>query len=145
MKKEVLHSAIGLLSRREHSTKELMQKLSIRDFATDDIVPVIDYLLENDYLSHERFADCMFRSRVGKGYGWRYIENELSQKGVERSIIETLNENHQIDWYLQAELAYNKRYFANTNLDQKDKAKRVRFLQYRGFTTDQIMSAINID
>jgi regulatory protein len=49
-------------------------------------------------------------------FGWLYIKNELNQKGVCATIINELNKNHEIDWYLQAELAYNKRF--NIWLDQ---------------------------
>jgi regulatory protein len=63
----------------------------------------------------------LFGTRLNKGYGWLYISNELAQKGVCDSIIVELNKNQQIDWYLQAELAYNKRFGENTIKDQKDK------------------------
>jgi len=55
-------------------------------------------------------------------------------------LIYELNNNQEIDWYIQAELAYNKRFDSSIVVDKKDKAKRVRFLQYRGFSTDEIMS-----
>jgi len=164
MKKEILHRAVDLLSRREHSFKELHQKLQKKDFDSDDILPVLDYLIEKDYLSDQRFAESILRVRVVKGYGWLYIKNELSQKGVCSMIINELNKNDEIDWYLQAELAYNKRfstplveYFSNELLDSgfskdkvfkaaaKEKAKRMRFLQYRGFSPDQIMTILNVD
>lgn len=142
LNKKILHSAIGLLSRREHSTKELTQKLSLRKFELDEISVVVDYLLEEDYLSNERFAESILRTRVNKGYGWLYIKNELSQKGVSSSIIYELKNNQQIDWYLQAELAYNKRFGTTAVTDQKDKAKRARFLQGRGFSSDEIFSLL---
>ena len=71
-----------------------------------------------------------------------YIYNELSQKGVSSSIISELNNNQQIDWYLQAELAYNKRFGTAAVIDQKDNAKRARFLQSRGFASDEIFSIL---
>ena len=167
LKKDVLHRAVDLLSRREHSYLELFQKLKNKDFMSDDIHPVLDYLIEKDYLSDERFAECLLRGRVAKGYGWLYIKNELKQKGVNTQIISQLNKNDEIDWYLQAELAYNKRFgHALLNVDNldidndeqnsyvlktkaykaaaKEKAKRIRFLQYRGFSTEQITTALNV-
>jgi len=142
MNKEILHRAIALLSRREHSATELSNKLCQRGYEYDEVNPVILSLIEQDYISDERYADCVLRSRVNKGYGWRFVQNELSQKGVSSSIAQKVVKNHQIDWYLQAELAYNKR-FGNSQIeDQKDKAKRIRFLQYRGFSNDEIMAAI---
>lgn len=140
MNKKILHIAVDLLSRREHSDQELYQKLALRDYKRDEVTPVVEYLFEKKYLSHERFAESVFRNRVNHGFGWRYIKNELSQKGISSAIVNELNNNQEIDWYLQAELAYNKRFSSSEIVDQKDKAKRVRFLQYRGFSTDEIMS-----
>lgn len=142
MNKSILHSAIGLLSRREHSTKELTQKLLLRKFEQEEITPVIEYLIEENYLSHERFAESVFRTRVNRGYGWLYIKNELAQKGISSSLISQLKNNQQIDWYLQAELAYNKRFGTTAVIDQKDKAKRARFLQSRGFSSDEIFAIL---
>lgn len=143
MNKAILHTAIDLLSRREHSRHELQQKLSKRAYNREEIMGVLDYLIIEDYLSEERFADSVFRTRVAKGYGWRYIKSELAQKGVRGEFVQNLPINYQIDWYLQAELAYNKRFGASLIKDQKDKAKRVRFMQQRGFSTDEIMSLLN--
>lgn len=142
LKKEILHSAIAYLSRREHSTKELIEKLERKDFYISDILPVIDYLQVENYQSDERFAESYIRHRINKGYGWQYIQNELSLRGVSREIISEQRKNSEIDWYLQAELAYNKRFSFRDINDQKDKAKRIRFLQYRGFSMDEIMHCI---
>jgi regulatory protein len=139
----ILHTANDLLSRREHSRKELQQKLSLRDYSSDEIAAVLDYLKAEDYLSEERCAESVFRSRVTKGYGWHYIKNELAQTGVAGEFVQKLPRNYQIDWYLQAELAYNKRFGASLIKDQKDKAKRVRFMQQRGFSIDEIMTLLH--
>ena len=87
-----------------------------------------------------------------------FIANQPKQKGVCATIIQKLRESCEIDWYLQAELAYNKRFGIkdsadiniNDSLDkktkqkliEKDKAKKIRFLQYRGFSTDEIITVI---
>ncbi len=141
--KAILHAVIDLLSRREHPRKELQQKLSLGDYSSDEVVAVLDYLKAADYLSEERFAESVFRSRVAKGYGWQYIKNELAEKGVCGEFVQNLPRNYQIDWYLQAELAYNKRFGASLIKDQKDKAKRVRFMQQRGFSTGEIMTLLH--
>ncbi len=145
MDKALLHSAIDLLSRREHSIAELTNKLRQRSYQTDDIEQVITFLQENNYLSEQRFAESVFRSRINKGYGKRYIVAELQQKGVASHVISEAEEQAEVDWYQQAEQCYRKK-FANSKIeDQKDKAKRIRFLQYRGFSTDEIFAVLNID
>lgn len=142
-----LHCGVGLLARREHSEFELRQKLHSREFQADEIELAIERLLAKDYLSDTRFALSTCRYRTIRGYGWRYIANELKQKGVCSTIIQQLQENCEIDWYLQAELAYNKRFGEFNKKDgkdrQKEKAKRIRFLQYRGFSTDEIFAVLN--
>jgi regulatory protein len=158
LKQTVLHCAVGLLARREHSQIELIDKLKRREFLADEIDEAIEQLLEKKYLSDERFAISRCNYRVNRGYGWLYIANELKQKGVSATIIQNLRENCEIDWYLQAELAYNKRFGIKDSVEvdfeeslnkktkqkliQKDKAKKIRFLQYRGFSTDEIMTVI---
>jgi len=163
MKKEILHRAINLLSRREHSHKELHQKLLKKNFGSDDILSVLDYLRTKDYLSDERFAASILRMRVDRGFGWLSIKSELNSKGVCATIINELSKNDEIDWYLQAELAYNKRFSTplvwcfsfeeaqSSSLQDKayqlaikEKAKRMRFLQYRGFTSDQIITVLHL-
>ncbi len=143
MNKDALHSAINLLSRREHSQKELIQKLLVREFHQDDLAEVIEHLLAKNYLSDERYAESVIRNRVSRGYGWRFIKSELNQKGVNSSIISAALQEQDIDWYLQAELAYAKKFGERIINDQKDKAKRIRFLQYRGFSHDEINAALS--
>ena len=154
-KQTSLHCGVGLLARREHSEFELRQKLTSREFSADDIENAIERLLEKDYLSDTRFAQSTCRYRVSRGYGWRYIANELKQKGVCSIIIQQLQNNCEIDWYLQAELAYNKRFGdkcavidnCENQLDrkavQKDKAKKIRFLPYRGYSSDEITELLD--
>ncbi|NQZ24673.1 MAG: regulatory protein RecX [Colwellia sp.] len=102
-------------------------------------MPVLEYLIEKNYLSEQRFEESQLRTRINKGYGWRFIKSELAEKGVCSSIIIELNKNQQIYWYLQAELAYNKRFGESEIKDQKDQAKRIRFMQYRGLSSDEPM------
>jgi regulatory protein len=150
MKKEqtALHCGVGLLARREHSEFELKQKLKSRGFEEADIEATIELLLEKDYLSDSRFATSTCRYRANRGYGWCYIENELKQKGVCSIIIQKLRKNCEIDWYLQAELAYNKRFgerwVKEPKQTQKDQTKKIRFLQYRGFSQDEIFAVVSI-
>jgi regulatory protein len=146
-KQTALHCGVGLLARREHSEFELRQKLTVREFEEVDIEAAIERLLEKNYLSDSRFAISTCRYRANRGYGWRYIANELKQKGVCSIIIQELRNNCEIDWYLQVELAYNKRFSESRVKDpkqaQKEQAKKIRFLQYRGFSHDEIFSVVN--
>ena len=144
-KKDIKNSAYGLLARREHSKKELRQKLLLRDYALEDIEPILQALSEQNIQSDVRFAESLMRVRISRGYGWIYICAELKQKGLANDIISEIHQTQSIDWFEQAHTAYQKR-FADTPIsDQKDKAKRIRFLQSRGFDFEQISAALNLD
>lgn len=142
MNKEVLHKAIDLLSRREHAVVELEKKLKSKDYELSDISEVIRFLIEKDYVSDRRYTETMIRSRTNKGYGWRYIQQELSHKGVVSSLISEVLEELEIDWYAVAADTYQRKFSMKSITDHKDKAKRIRFMQYRGFTSDIIFSVI---
>jgi regulatory protein len=145
LNKAILHKSIDLLSRREHSVQELQNKLRLREFQPDDITEVIDFLIVEDYISESRFADCIFRTRISKGYGKRFIVNELGQKGLTQRDIALAAENVDVNWYHQAEEVYNKRFKEVNITDNKDKAKRIRFMQYRGFSSDEILTVMNVN
>lgn len=145
LNKSILHAAIGLLSRREHSVKELSQKLKTKSFDVDEIKPVIEFLLENDYLSNIRYAESLIRNKVSRGYGWQHIRQELKHKGVSSEIYNPVLAEQDIDWYQQAINAYQKKFGSSEIDDQKDKAKRLRFLQYRGFSIDECLAALKLD
>jgi regulatory protein len=144
-KKDIKNSAYGLLARREHSKKELRQKLLLRDYALEDIEPILQALSEQNIQSDVRFAESLMRVRISRGYGWIYICAELKQKGLANDIISEIHQTQSIDWFEQAHNTYQKR-FADTPIsDQKDKAKRIRFLQSRGFDFEQISAVLNLD
>lgn len=142
MNKELLHQAINFLSRREYVNKELKRKLMQRDFSSSDIDEVMNFLVEKNYQSDIRAAECIFRNRVNKGYGWRYIENEMNTKGVGNDIIHCLYQTCETDWFALAENTYQKKFGCAEITDQKDKAKRMRFMQYRGFSLDEIFAVL---
>ena len=143
MNKDTLHKSIDLLSRREHTLKELMQKLLQRGHFRTDIDEVFAFLVEENYQSDFRAAECIFRNRVSRGYGWLYIKNELKQKGVSSDVVQSIHQEQDTNWYQQVEMTYDKKFSGSPINDQKEKAKRLRFLQYRGFSMDEILSVLN--
>jgi len=66
----VYNKALDLVSRREHSRHELMQKLDKRYPNTTSIIEdVLDKLETNKILDDERFAEMYLNSRARKGFG----------------------------------------------------------------------------
>lgn len=134
----VRSKAIQLLARREHSRAELVRKLQQRGFDSGLITPVIEQLISNDLLSDVRFAEAFIRSRMGAGYGSQRIAEELRQRGIAREdIYSALSTNAQANWQSMLAYAWRKK-FAHPPRTSKEQAQQLRYLLYRGFTSDQV-------
>jgi regulatory protein len=130
---EINESCLRLLARREHSQKELLNKLLLKGFAKDDILAVIDELALQGWQSDSRYAESYARHRIQKGYGPFFIAYELRQNGVDEVDLEDLVQKTAGSWVDLLEQIYIKRYGHDSFLDRKEWAKRSRFLMQRGF------------
>lgn len=130
--------AIKLLTRREHSRLELLQKLQARGFTKTEIETLLDHLAEQNLQSDERFAAAYLAMRKQKGYGPVRIRQELHERGIAAAIINQLLNFQDDSWKDLAEQVRIKKFGKITPKDFQEKAKQLRFLQYRGFTNDQM-------
>ena len=133
---EIYNKSLDLLSRREHSVFELIQKLKKRYGPNKLINDVIIRLQESNLLDDQRFAEAYIKVRARKGFGPRRIDAELQQRKVSEAIINqelSMIEN----WNELALLAFNKK-FGNFQKDTKEILKAKSFLQNRGFSFEQI-------
>lgn len=130
----IRQKAIHLLSLREHSRKELQQKLLLRDYAFPEVLQVLDEFAKKDLQSDERFAEAYVRSRRLKGYGPERISMELQQRGVAEELIRTLLIDVQDEsWHEAALRVYQKKFGKTEPKDFQEKVKRQQFMRYRGF------------
>lgn len=134
--------AVRLLSRREHSAFEIRDKLAKRDFENNEIEQAIVELQQGGWLSDERFAEAYIRMRQQKGFGPIRISIELNERGVKENIVDAYLHQHDDSWRQTLEQQYRKKYRNKAIEDYNDKAKRIRFLQYRGFTLDAIYQVV---
>jgi regulatory protein len=143
----IRHAAIDLLARREHSYQELLAKLG-RRFDDRALIEVqLDQLVSSDLQSDQRFCESFVRSRsLSQGHGPRRIAQDLRQRGVSDSLIrEYLWDAADIDWTALLQQLYRKRYGDSQPVDYQEKAKRMRFLQYRGFDYELIRQVLRVD
>jgi len=134
--------AVRLLSRREHSAFEIRDKLLKRDFDSEEIDRVIIELQQGGWLSDERFAEAYIRMRQLKGFGPVRIAMELNERGVKEHIVDDYLHADDDSWRQTLEQQYRKKYKDKPIDDYSDKAKRIRFLQYRGFALDVIYQVV---
>jgi regulatory protein len=134
--------AVRLLSRREHSAFEIRDKLAKRDFESSEIEQAITELQQGGWLSDERYAEAYIRMRQQKGFGPIRISIELNERGVKESIIDSYLHSRDDSWLHTLQQQYQKKYKNKVIEDYNDKAKRIRFLQYRGFALDAIYQVV---
>ena len=140
--KPALHAAMGLLARREHSAFELCNKLKTRGFAEEEITEVVKELEGKGYQSDKRFTEAYLEMRKKRGFGSIRIRQELKEKGISSELIETAFSADIDSWVSLANSVRVKRFGDGEPKEFKERMRQAQFLQYRGFTSEQIKRAI---
>jgi regulatory protein len=140
--KAIYNKALDIISRREHSQKELSDKL-IKKFNIPELVDsVIHGLLEKDLLNDYRYSESYVVARKRKGFGPKKIGYELVSRGVnEITVSEVIGAEGR--WNEAALKAFNKKFKAGIAEDFKEQNKQKVFLQNRGFSFQEIDSVFN--
>lgn len=131
--------AMDYLSRREHSRLELEQKLLQKGFEELAVAEALDQLVQENLLSDERFAQAYYRHRSSKGFGPLKIKAELQSKGLSSQIMHLAEQTEIEDWFVLLQRAASKKFGETVATNDKEKQKRLRFLQQRGFSMSDIM------
>ena len=134
----IYNKALDLVSRREHSQYELIQKLNKRFPETTPIIEeVVKKLAINNILNDERFAEMYLNSRARKGFGPKKIEMELNYKKVDSLFISHAIAGYE-SWIENAENELLKKFKGTKPTDFKAKMKQKQFLFNRGFSSQII-------
>ena len=140
----IYNKSLDLLSRREHSIKEIKEKLSARFEHKEIIESVIEKLSDNNLINNTRFAEAYVSARKRKGFGPKKIAFELLSKGVDESVSNNVI-IEEGDWESAAKLAFSKKFKDGPSLDTNEKLKQKSFLQNRGFRFKEIESVFAND
>ena len=135
--------AMDLLARREHALAELERKLLAAGFDKDVTADALQKLADVGLQSDRRFVEAFVHSRIRQGKGPLRIHADLGQQGISAGLVDEALEAAGADWYELAQEARVKKFGRSLPLEFKDKARQMRFLQYRGFEPDQIQAAVS--
>ena len=131
-----------MLARRDHSKLELTKKLNAKRYPPHEIEIVVSDLIQAGLLSDLRFTENYISSRRKKGYGPLRITFDLQSRGISHEMIAEELKIADNAWLAEARLVWQKHFKGKIPKNFKDKAKQIRFLQYRGFTQEQIENAL---
>ncbi len=127
--------ALQLLTRRDHSRAELKAKLVSEASSEDELDAMLNVLQEQRLLSDTRYATQRVISRARR-YGDARLRQDLRQHGVgDEDIAVALPEGGDEAERCRAVWA---RKFGELPQSAEDRARQIRFLQYRGFSGEAI-------
>ena len=134
--------ALQFLTRREHSRAELQAKLAPHAESEDELASVLDALQAERLLSDNRYATQRVAARAGR-YGNARLRQELKQCGIsDDDIAAALPEAG--DETERCREAWKKK-FGDLPNSAEERAKQMRFLQYRGFSGESIRRVLRGD
>ncbi|MFL6622548.1 MAG: regulatory protein RecX [Sulfurifustaceae bacterium] len=133
---------IAWLARREHSRSEVAVKLERKGCAPEVAAQVVSALAAQGLLSDERFAEALVRNRRRRGYGPVRIRKELADKGLAAEEVDRFVALSGDEWIDEIEQVRRRKFGEALPRSYEERARQARFLQYRGFTFDQIQRAL---
>lgn len=137
-------AALDWLGRRDYSRSEITRKLRRKFGEEVDVAAVLDWLEEHRFLDENRYLEVLIRSAIDRGHGLLRLRQDLRQRGIAAALIDQALSSLEVDWFAQARALRERRFGHKPVTDQKEKARQLRYLQYRGFTGEQCFHALEI-
>jgi len=134
--------ALRYLTQREYSRAELRNKLLEKTGGGDKdaLEQLLDQLQEQNLLSDQRYAETRVRMRAGR-LGNARLKYELAQQGVSAEEIDSALEQVG-DETQRCRSVWRKKYAAPPS-SKTERARQMRFLHYRGFSTEAVRKVFN--
>jgi regulatory protein len=132
--------ALKYLSAREHSRIELARKLARYAQEGDDIESLLDSLESAKFLSDARFSESLIHRRAAR-FGNSRILSELQSHGIDGESLNEIKSTLREDEARRAAEVWRRK-FGQPPVDASERAKQMRFLQQRGFSSAAIRHAL---
>lgn len=133
--------AMWLISYRDHSSKELYDKLR-RDFSEDAARKALERMQELRLIDDEAFARRYAAELHSKHQSPSTIRYKLHQKGIEKETAEEIIDSLDINPQAEIEALIEKKY-ARSLSDEKGVRRTVAALQRAGYRYSDIKSVLN--
>ena len=131
----------------EHCIQKVREKLMQWETPKEYINPIIDKLLEDDYINEERFARAFVKDKFRFNHWGRIkISTHLRALGISSENIATAMQEIDDEEYekMLDEIVEKKRKSIKNGTDYEIRAKLLRHALSRGFEYEIIASKLNI-
>jgi regulatory protein len=132
--------ALAALARREHSRLELQRKLAPHAESLEQLETVLDDLETKKLLSADRFSQSLVHRREAR-YGNQRIVRELQEHQLDAAIVRDRVSELASTEIERCRSVWQKK-FGSLPKDLEDRARQMRFLNARGFSSDAIRSVL---
>ncbi|MFQ5983038.1 MAG: regulatory protein RecX [Woeseiaceae bacterium] len=139
---EARKKAMDYLARREYGRLELQAKLESIGFGTETARAAVDRLACEGLQCDRRFIENFIQSRIDQGKGPVRIRLELEERQLQPGLVDEVLAEHGEDWVSMAREIREKKFGPELPLEFEQKARQMRFLQYRGFESGQVRAAV---
>ena len=136
---------MDMLGRREHSVAELWEKLVRKGHTESAAQQAVARLQQDGLVSDARYAEMLLTARRARGVGPLRIRQEMLEKGVAEELVNQWLDISGRVWIEQIRRVKQKKFGDALPVNFAERARQARFLQYRGFTLDQIQRVLNAD
>lgn len=146
--KRAILRAMNLLQKRDYTEYKLREKLGDGGYPDSCIEDAIDYVKSYKYLDDRRYASDYARY-YKESRSRKRIEQDLVQKGINKDLITEVmeeeydSEDEDIELDQIRHLLIKKHY--SLSMDYKDKQKIMAFLYRKGYSTELIYKAMDMD
>lgn len=143
----IREACLRYLSRRDHASFELKQKLQKKDYETSNIELVIEEFVDKGWIDDSKFSSSFATEKAELNkWGPQKIRAALYKKGLPKKSIESgieyAFENLQAHKICVDLALKRKKQFARESDSYKREQKIYRFLAGRGFNSEDIQKAL---
>ncbi|MBP3922963.1 MAG: regulatory protein RecX [Ruminiclostridium sp.] len=135
--------ALYILAQRDHSAKELYDKL-IKNYPPELCELTVEIMKDFGYLDEEKYSKKLYRYYMNKGWGKSRIRFELKRRGLSEGLIALCEEEYDNEDYIEEIISLiNKKYINKLDFSDYGSVQRVTAaLARRGFSYDDIKTAM---
>lgn len=131
-----LNDSIKICSYKLYTSKQVKDKLKLKDHHLNDINRCLDYLIKIKLIDDNLFYENYLEQKTNEGYGPIYISNKLKLLGIYLDVnIDDNIINNNLNKHLELFLKRN-------SFNKQTKQKFINKMIYKGYSLDQIKNIL---